>query len=205
MKCTAKKHSSAALFLAGLIAGLGLTAHAAPDFTVVNLGFSAYDINGQSNPGLTLQRGRTYTFAVNASGHPFWIKTVQGAGNLNGYSGAANNGVQIGTVTLTLPADAPGTLYYNCQIHPAMTGVITVVDPPTPPAPVILNLDVSTNLSLKFTGSNTFSYFPEFSTNLAGTNWFALTVNTNAYANGTNEVICGKPPGDAVFIRVRAE
>ena len=175
------------------------------DFSVVNSGFSAYIINSQSNPGLTLMRGKTYTFDVNASGHPFYIKTVQGTGTLNGYTNAANNGVQVGTLTLTLPSDAPGTLYYDCQFHATMTGVITVVDPPVPPAPVILKLNVGTNLNLKFTGSNTFSYFPEFNTNLASTNWFLLTVQTNAYASGTNDVICGKPPGNAVFIRIRAQ
>jgi hypothetical protein len=175
------------------------------DFAVVNNGLSSYTINGQSNPGLTLHRGKTYTFAVNASGHPFWIKTVQGIGTGNGYSGAANNGATVGTVTLILPTNAPGTLFYNCQFHASMTGTITVIDPPAPPAPLILNLNVGTNLTVKFTGSNTFSYFPEFNTNLATTNWFALTVQTNVYAGGTNDVICGKPPGDAVFIRVRAQ
>ncbi len=152
-----------------------------------------------------MQRGKTYTFDINASGHPFWIKTVQGNGTLNGYSGAANNGTAVGTVTLVLPTNAPGTLFYNCQIHAAMTGVITVIDPPRPSAPLILNLKVGTNLNLKFTGSNTFSYFPEFNTNLATTNWYALTVQTNVYVNGTNDVICGLPPGDTVIIRVRAQ
>ena len=196
---------AAALALTAARLCLGSTTAASADFSVVNNGFSAYTINGESNPGLTLQRGKTYTFDVNAIGHPFWIKTVQGNGSLNGYSDAANNGIQTGTVTLTLPNDAPGTLYYNCQIHAAMTGVITVIDPPLPPAPFILKLEVGTNLNLKFTGSNTFSYFPEFNTNLATTNWYALTVQTNVSVNGTNDVICGLPPGDNVFIRVRAQ
>ena len=196
---------AAALALTAARLCLGSTTAASADFSVVNNGFSAYTINGENNPGLTLQRGKTYTFDVNAIGHPFWIKTVQGSGSLNGYSDAANNGIQTGTVTLTLPNDAPGTLYYNCQIHAAMTGVITVIDPPLPPAPFILKLEVGTNLNLKFTGSNTFSYFPEFNTNLATTNWYALTVQTNVSVNGTNDVICGLPPGDNVFIRVRAQ
>lgn len=176
----------------------------AADFSVVNFGASAFSINGQNNPGLTLQRGRTYTFALNNSGHPFWIKTVQGAGNGNGYSaGVANNGLQTGTLTLVLPTNAPGALFYNCEFHSAMTGTMTVVDPPPPPN--ILSLTVSTNLSLTFTGANTFSYVPEFNTNLATTNWFALTVQSNSAANGTNEAICGLPAGGRVFIRVRAQ
>jgi len=176
------------------------------DFTVVNSGASAYNINGFNNPGLTLHRGKTYTFAITATGHPFWIKTVPGTGTGNGYTtGVATNGLQSGTLTLVLPSNAPDTLYYNCQFHAPMTGVITVIDPPVPSAPVILNLNVGTNLNLKFTGSNTFSYFPEYNTNLTTTNWSALTIQTNVYLGGTNDVICGKPPADNVFIRVRAQ
>ncbi len=179
----------------------------AADFSVVNNGTSSYSVNGVPNPGLTLQRGKTYTFQISAITHPFWIKTIQGNGNNNGYAtGVAVNGVQFGTLTLVLPTNAPSTLYYNCENDSSMTGVITVINPPVPPKPVIFKLLVGTNLNLKFTGSNTFSYFPEFNTNLAATNWFALTVTkTNTAPNGTNDVICGKPPGNNVFIRVRAQ
>ncbi len=193
------------IFLAVLILFFATSSARSADFTVVNNGLSSYTINSQSNPGLTLQRGKTYTFNINAGGHPFWIKTVQGNGALNGYSGAANNGIQTGTVTLVLPTNAPGTLFYDCQIHPAMTGTITIVNPPTPPAPRILKLTVGTNLDVKFTGSNIFSYFPEFNTNLVATNWFALTVQTNVAGGGTNDVYCGLPAGNPVFIRVRAQ
>jgi len=205
MNWKSKNSFAAPMILTAMMLCLAASPAWSADFSVVNNGFSAYTINGQDNPGLTLQRGKTYTFSVNAIGHPFWIKTVQGNGSLNGYGNASNNGIQTGTVTLTLPNDAPGTLYYNCQIHAAMTGVITVIDPPVPPAPFILNLNVGTNLNLKFTGSNTFSYFPEFNTNLATTNWYALTVQTNVSVDGTNDVICGLPPGNNVFIRVRAQ
>lgn len=179
----------------------------AADFSVVNNGSGSYSINSLSNPGLTLHRGTTYTFQINANNHPFWIKTVQGNGNRNGYAaGVANNGVQVGILTLVLPTNAPSTLYYNCENDTPMTGVITVINPPVPPAPRILDLAVGTNLNLRFIGSNTFSYFPEYKTNLANTNWFALTVTkTNATQNGTNDVICGKPPGNTVFIRIRAQ
>jgi hypothetical protein len=167
--------------LAFALWGLGATAWSA-DFTVV-ASYPTYTINGQANPGLTLLRGKTYTFSVNASSHPFYIKSIQGN-----------------------PANAPGTLYYDCSIHASMTGTITIVNPPVPPAPRILNLAVGSNLDLRFTGSNTFSYFPEFNTNLTTTNWYALTVvQTNAAPNGTNDVICGRPPSDHVFIRVRAQ
>ena len=187
------------LCVAGLSAG-------AADFNVSNNGNASYNINGASNPGLTLQRGKTYTFFVGVAGHPFWIKTKQGNGINNGYSaGVANNGVELATLTLVLPTNAPNTLYYNCENDSPMTGVITVINPPVPPAPLILKLTVGTNLAVKFTGSNTFSYFPEFSTNLTKTNWFALTIQTNVNVTGTNDAFCTKPAGNPVFIRVRAQ
>lgn len=102
------------------------------NFDVTNNGVASYvfnsdDLEGVENPGLTLKRGVTYTFTVNASGHPFFIKSVQGNGDGDAYeNGVTNNGTQDGTVTFTVPMDAPDTLYYNCQFHAAMTGVLTI-------------------------------------------------------------------------------
>jgi plastocyanin len=177
----------------------------AADFTVV-ASFPTYTINGLSNPGLTLRRGTTYSFSINSSGHPFYIKSVQGSTTANAFTnGVTGNGAQSGTLTFSVPTNAPGTLFYDCSIHASMTGTITIIDPPVPPAPQILFLGVGSNLDVKFTGSNTFSYFPEFNTNLATTNWFALTVQTNVAANGTNDAICSMPSANPVFIRVRAQ
>ena len=85
-------------------------------------------IDGVNDPTLTLCRGRTYNFEVNAPGHPFLIKTVQGSGLANQFAGASNNGTQSGTITLSLDGSAPATLFYNCQFHLGMTGTINVVD-----------------------------------------------------------------------------
>ena len=99
-------------------------------FTVTNSGASAYLIDGVSNATLTLIRGFTYNFSVNASGHPFWIQTVAGAyssGNI--YStGITNGGAAVGTITFTVPYDAPNTLYYVCQFHSSMAGTINIKD-----------------------------------------------------------------------------
>jgi hypothetical protein len=98
-------------------------------YTVTNSGSSAYTINSSSNPTLTLQRGGTYTFNVSASGHPFWIKTAQTTGIGSAYNtGVTNNGAESGTITFTVPNNAPSTLYYICQFHSSMTGVINIVD-----------------------------------------------------------------------------
>ena len=44
-------------------------------------------------------------------------------------SGVINNGADNGTVTFTIPSNAPNTLYYNCEHHSAMSGQITITDP----------------------------------------------------------------------------
>jgi hypothetical protein len=101
--------------------------HAPGTIAVTNSGMTAYVIDGASNPTLTLCRGSTYTFAVNAPGHPFYINTVQGTGTGNAYSsGVTGNGASSGNVVFAVPADAPGTLYYNCSLHAAMTGTIHI-------------------------------------------------------------------------------
>lgn len=99
-------------------------------FTVVNNGSLAYTIDGTDDPDLKLTKGQTYVFQVSAVGHPFWIKTVRSTGTGNAYSnGVTNNGTQSGSLTFVVPADAPATLFYDCQIHSNMTGKITVTDP----------------------------------------------------------------------------
>jgi hypothetical protein len=100
-----------------------------PVFTVVNNGFSDYTINGQNDPTITVVRGCDYTFDVSAAGHPFYIKTVAGAGVGNAYNtGVMNNGTQNGDITWTVADNAPDDLFYNCQFHAAMAGTITVID-----------------------------------------------------------------------------
>jgi hypothetical protein len=98
-------------------------------YTVTNSGSTAYVIDGANDPALFLLRGFTYTFNVNASGHPFWIKTAQTTGTGDSYtSGVTNNGAQSGTITFSVPFNAPNTLYYICQFHSAMVGTITIGD-----------------------------------------------------------------------------
>jgi subtilisin family serine protease len=101
-------------------------------YTVTANGSSNYVINGSSNPTLNLIEGQTYSFSVNASGHPFYIKTTNSIGTGNAYNtGVTNNGTANGTITFVVPYDAPSTLYYNCQYHSSMAGTINVTDVPT--------------------------------------------------------------------------
>jgi len=91
--------------------------------------FNGAGLNDSVNPDLTLTRGQTYEFEVNAEGDPFLIKTVQGMGAEDTYdSGVTNNGASSGKLTFTVPMDAPDTLYYVCEFHGVMTGTLNIVD-----------------------------------------------------------------------------
>jgi len=81
-----------------------------------------------------LRRGGTYTFNLNASGHPFYFTTDNGTNfTPGGYFGEYTDGVtgsrtDVGTITFTVPLDAPDTLYYQCGNHSVMRGTIVVKD-----------------------------------------------------------------------------
>ena len=97
----------------------------ASNFSDYNL--SGFDRNGNvsgADPSVTVRVGDTLNFAVNATQHPFYLKTVQETGTDNLISGATGNGATIGTVSW-IPT-ASGTYYYQCSIHNAMYGTITV-------------------------------------------------------------------------------
>jgi hypothetical protein len=108
----------------------GASAASLAAFSVVNNGATSFRIDGVDNPPLTLNQGSTYTFNVNATGHPFWIKTARVTGSGSLFSqGVTNNGVQVGTLTWTVPLDAPTPLFYQCGVHSAMGGTFTIVGP----------------------------------------------------------------------------
>ena len=77
-----------------------------------------------SDPSLTFNVGDTISFVVNASGHPFYLKTVAGTGTGNTISGLTNNGTQSATISWT--PDSTGTFYYQCSLHAGMVGTITI-------------------------------------------------------------------------------
>ena len=90
---------------------------------------SFYTVDGSSNPPLTLQRLKTYVFNLNVPGHPFYIMSIQGTNPGNAWTeGVTGNGNTSGSLTFTVPPDAPNTLYYDCAIHPGMTGTITITN-----------------------------------------------------------------------------
>ncbi|RNC90332.1 MAG: hypothetical protein ED555_10695 [Allomuricauda sp.] len=100
-------------------------------FEVGNIGASAYTFafTNVENPELELQRGKTYEFQINTPGHPFLIKTNQNTGTGSTFDdGVTNNGAATGTITFTVPSNAPDTLFYVCEFHASMTGQINIVD-----------------------------------------------------------------------------
>tara|TARA_B100000902_G_scaffold398149_1_gene463946 strand:- start:1205 stop:4390 length:3186 start_codon:yes stop_codon:yes gene_type:complete len=107
-------------------------------YTVTNNASGSYTFSGSAkgdNPNIgPFYRGGTYTINISATGHPFYFTTDNGTNFSAGtYFGEYTTGVtgsrtDSGTITFTVPAGAPDTLYYQCGNHSAMRGEITVKD-----------------------------------------------------------------------------
>ena len=105
--------------------------------TVTNGGSSYYAISGTdlantfnnaADPTIRCNSGEILQFNLNASGHPFWIKTQPTTGTGFGVTVGTitNNGTAVGTVTWDTTNVNPGTYYYICQYHGSMNGAILV-------------------------------------------------------------------------------
>jgi len=188
-----RAHRTAATLIVSILFSQAVPA---ADFSVTSPGFF-YSINGsQANPILTLVRGQTYTFDINTDSiHPFEILSP----------GVVNNNISHGTITYTVPT-VVSNYNYICSVHFFGAQILTVAPtPPPPPLIHILGVAISNNVFLRSTGTNGWSINPEFSTNLTTTNWFALTVLSNSFVNGTNDTICGRPSGTNLFFRIRSQ
>jgi hypothetical protein len=81
------------------------------------------------NPTLTLFRGQTYTFSVDAVDHPFILKTIRSEGFLDQYNkGITNNAVETGELIFEIPLDAPDVLFYVSGSSIDTGGVIQILD-----------------------------------------------------------------------------
>ena len=78
-----------------------------------------------NDPDLIFNVGDTIDFVVNASGHPFYLKTIAGTGIRNTVTGLNNNGTTNQTISWT--PTSSGTFYYQCSLHGGMVGTITTV------------------------------------------------------------------------------
>jgi len=93
---------------------------------VVNNGSGAYTLSGGAtgdNANVAVAVGQTVNFTVNASGHPFHIRDSNG-GSAVSSPAATGQGSASGVVSWT--PNTAGTYYYQCGIHNAMVGTITV-------------------------------------------------------------------------------
>jgi len=103
-------------------------------YNVTNAGSGAYVFSGYasgSNISITATAGAVLNFVVNASGHPFWIKTAAVTGTGSAVTtGVTNNGAESGTVIWDTKNITPGTYYYICQYHGGMVGTITILERP---------------------------------------------------------------------------
>jgi len=108
---------------------INVTASNASDYTLSGTDRSG-NISG-NDPDILLYRGDQLTFIVNAPGHPFYIKKVQGIGTDNTMGGVTCQsnvscaGTDNGEIKLngSIPV---GTYYYQCSLHNDMYGTITV-------------------------------------------------------------------------------
>ena len=159
------------------------------NYQVTNDGAGAYVINSNSNADITLIRGLTYVFSVNASGHPFWIQTSDGGYNSSNVynTGITNNGTQSGNIRWVVDNTTPSTLYYVCQYHSSMRGQINIVDLSFAPFTYVndsltsyysktaIDSSINDNFYNKTTSNSTFLAKTEFDSSM-NTNYYSKSV-----------------------------
>jgi hypothetical protein len=99
-----------------------------PDFLIQVNPELTWNVNGETNPTLTLTRGQTYSFDLNAVSdhHPFVINEDEGDPDGTIYAGPAFQQA----IAFTPDESTPATIYYHCQVHfTTMTGMINIVSP----------------------------------------------------------------------------
>lgn len=171
---------------------------------------SVFAINGEgANPTLTLVRGSNYVFDVSTDpSHPFRISTGTSPSDPPYSNGVFNNNISSGRLSFNVPLNAPDTLYYVCSVH-FFSGIINIVDPGSPPEPLVKieSMDLSSsNVVLRSLGTNGWLAIPEFSSNLVSSNWAVVPSFTNTLVNGTNVTVFDRLDpicGPNVFLRVK--
>lgn len=100
----------------------------------VTVAGNAYAVAGfaDPNPTLMVYRGTTFSFHVDAAGHPLHLQTAGGgydpaAAYVTGVSGA---GSEAATILWQIAADAPAELFYQSESDPLVWGRIAVADLP---------------------------------------------------------------------------
>jgi len=143
---------------------------------VLHIVFSGF--SSGNNVSISVTEGTILSFNVAASGHPFWIKTSQVTGTGSGVTTGTitNNGIESGVVTWNTRGVAPGTYYYICQFHSAMTGTITI----TPDYLTTRSLQGSNNRYLYYTRERRVPN-PQGATYIGGATTSQITEPRNQY------------------------
>ena len=98
-------------------------------YTVTTANGSVYqfDITSGNNPSLSFIRGATYRFDYTShSSHPLRFSSTNPDSSTSAYTDGTNTSVS-NVITITVPHNAPNTLYYYCTAHAsAMNGSISV-------------------------------------------------------------------------------
>ena len=105
-----------------------------------------------ANPRLTLYRGQTYKFKINAVGYPFCIKSNPIAGPSYFYnSGVSNQLTENGILEFTVPHEAPSLLFYLNNNDINTVGMIDIknIDEAS-----YLDVDLTISGKKTFTSSN---------------------------------------------------
>ena len=84
------------------------------------------------DPIVKLYRGQTYKFVIDSPGEPFSIKTERTTGSQERYieetKAVDNFAVTTGTITFTVPLNAPNILYYVSELDNNIGGVFQIFD-----------------------------------------------------------------------------
>ncbi len=93
---------------------------------------TTYEINGVEANELTLHYGTTYTFGINAPGHPFYLTTsdIGGPGfpgELPASAGVTGQETETGEMTYTPGVATASPIYYQCGVHDYMGWKIDLV------------------------------------------------------------------------------
>ncbi|QNJ25988.1 hypothetical protein SynSYN20_01661 [Synechococcus sp. SYN20] len=110
-----------------------LSATAPLSYNVTNSGAGSYLFSGNglsfaSNPTLNLEVGQMLEIAINAAGHPFYVSDSNSSGVKDSVTpyihDIVGQGAALGAIRVIF--SQPGTYYYNCGFHAAMSGEIVV-------------------------------------------------------------------------------
>jgi len=82
------------------------------------------------NPALKLYRGQTYNFEIVSPGEPFSIKTEKSLGDQDRYDWGdlTTFAIEKGTISITIPLNAPKILYYVSENNADLGGVFKIYD-----------------------------------------------------------------------------